>query len=190
MGRRYLVLSLGAIIFAMFICRFFFTLYESPKFLVAKGRQDEAVAAIGGYPEKIKEQTLSLKQIIARSLSKFSVQQIGPLFATKRLRIATSTYETYRNYAITGVVGLPGPVLACYTVGIKYVGRKGTMAISTLITGILLFCFTAANTSNTQLVCSTLESFFQVITYGVLYAYTPEVFPAPTEAQPQVSLVV
>ncbi|KAE8389029.1 major facilitator superfamily domain-containing protein [Aspergillus alliaceus] len=183
MGRRHLVLSLGAIMFDMLICRFFFTLYESPKFL------------IGGYPEKIREQTLSLKQIVARSLSKFSVQQIGPLFATKRLRITTiliwfcwatigmgytlfdaslpqylstsaSTYETYRNYAITGVIGLPGPVLARYTVGIKYVGRKGTMSISTLITGILLFCFTAANTSNTQLVRSTLESFFQVIIYG------------------------
>ena len=92
----------------------------------------------------------------------------------------TTTYETYRNYCITAVVGLPGPIVAGYTVDIKYIGRKGTMAISTLITGILLFCFTVASTPETQLVCSALESFFQMIMYGVLYAYTPEIFPAPS----------
>jgi sugar phosphate permease len=53
------------------------------------------------------------------------------------------------------------------------------MAIATLITGILLFCFTASTDSNVVLVCTCLEAFFQNIMYGVLYAYTPEVFPAP-----------
>ncbi|KAJ5748806.1 uncharacterized protein N7511_010502 [Penicillium nucicola] len=229
-GWRYLVLTLGAITFAMFLCRFFlFTLYESPKFLVSRGRQDEAVAAvqgiahknktttwlteeimneIGGYPEEHKKQSLSTVEIIKRSLERFSVQQIKPLFRTRRLAISTiliwfcwtcigmgytlfnaflpqylsansSTYITYRNYAITAVCGIPGPLLGWYTVDIKYIGRKGTMAASTLITGVLLFCFTATKDPNIQLVCSALESFFQMIMYGVLYAYTPEVFPAP-----------
>ena len=111
-GWRYLVLTLGAITFAMFLCRFFlFTLYESPKFLVSRGRQNEAVAAvhgiahknktttwltedilneIGGYPEEIKDkQALSTGEIIGRSLERFSVQQIKPLFATKRLAISS-----------------------------------------------------------------------------------------------------
>jgi MFS family permease len=91
-----------------------------------------------------------------------------------------STYTVYRNYAITSIVGVPGSILACYTVDIKYVGRKGTMIISTLITGVLLFCFTATTNPNIQLLCSSLEAFFQNIMYGVLYAYTPEVFPAPS----------
>ncbi|KAJ5863697.1 uncharacterized protein N7529_005613 [Penicillium soppii] len=90
-----------------------------------------------------------------------------------------SNYTTYRNYAITSIVGVPGSILACYTVEIKYIGRKGTMAIATLITGVLLFCFTASTSSNIQLLCSCLEAFFQNIMYGVLYAYTPETFPAP-----------
>ena len=90
-----------------------------------------------------------------------------------------STYVTYCNYAITAVVSIPGPILAGYTVDLKYVGRKGTLAISTLITGILLFCFTASQDPDIQLVCSALESFFQMAMYGVLYSYTPEVFPAP-----------
>src|SRR4051812_14731161 len=91
----------------------------------------------------------------------------------------TDNYTVYRNYAITSVVGVPGSILACYTVEIKYVGRKGTMAIASLITGVILFCFTASTDSDIQLLCSCLEAFFQNIMYGVLYAYTPEVFPAP-----------
>lgn len=92
---------------------------------------------------------------------------------------STSTYTTYRNYAITAVCGIPGPFLAWAMVDIKYIGRKGTLCISTVITGVLLFCFTATKDADVQLVCSSLESFFQMMMYGVLYAYTPEVFPAP-----------
>ncbi|KAL4873248.1 hypothetical protein BDV12DRAFT_160677 [Aspergillus spectabilis] len=236
MGWRYLVLTLGAITFVMFICRFFlFHLYESPKFLLSRGRQEDAVAAvhgiafkngvktwltvdilneIGGYPdEAAAPQTLDNKQIVTRYMDKFSLKRIRGLFATKKLGVTTvilwfcwttigmgyplfnaflpqylarsggetsqSTDIVYRNYAITSIVGLPGSVLACWTVDIKYIGRKGTMVISTLITGVLLFCFTASTDPDIQLVCSSLEAFFQNIMYGVLYAYTPEVFPAP-----------
>jgi hypothetical protein len=114
-GWRYLVLTLGAITFAMFLCRFLlFTLYESPKFLVSRGRQTEAVAAvqgiahknktttwlteeilneIGGYPEEAKEkQSLSTTEIIGRSLERFSVQQIKPLFRTKRLAVSSKFF--------------------------------------------------------------------------------------------------
>jgi hypothetical protein len=70
---------------------------------------------------------------------------------------AVSDYITYRNYAITSVVGVPGSIMACYTVDIKYVGRKGTMAIATLLSGIFLFLFTLDSDSNYQLVFSSLE---------------------------------
>lgn len=76
-------------------------------------------------------------------------------------------------------MGVPGSILACYTVDIPYIGRKGTMAISSCITGVLIYCFTLSTDPNIQLVCTCLEAFFQNIMYGVLYAYTPEVFPAP-----------
>lgn len=107
MGWRYFVLTMGSLTIVMFICRFFlFHLYESPKFLLARGRQDEAVAAvhgiayknktktwltvdilneIGGYPEENAPQTLSTKEIVQRNLSKFSLQRVRPLFATKKL---------------------------------------------------------------------------------------------------------
>jgi sugar phosphate permease len=85
----------------------------------------------------------------------------------------------YRNYAITAIVGVPGSLIACWTVDIKYVGRKGTMAIATVITGVFVFLFTISSDSGFQLAFTCLEAFFQNIMYGVLYAYTPEVFPAP-----------
>ena len=57
-----------------------------------------------------------------------------------------------------------------YTVDIKYIGRKGTMAIGTLLSGIFLFLFTSSTNSNVQLTFTCLEAFFQNIMYGVLYA--------------------
>ena len=227
MGWRYFTITLGAITFFMFVCRFFvFHLFESPKFLLSKGRQREAVASVYGIARKNRTTTwlnedvlnelggqsvldheagLSFKQVVSRQLEKFSTQRIAPLFHERKLGLMTgllwfcwatigmgyplfnaflpqylsqakgggpapSQYETYRNYVITSVVGVPGSILACYTVDIKHIGRKGTIAFSTLVTGILLFCFTISNSSDTQVAMSSLEAFFQNIAYGVLYA--------------------
>ncbi|KAM5449844.1 hypothetical protein MaudCBS49596_004606 [Microsporum audouinii] len=237
MGWRYFTYILGVLTFLMFLSRFFlFHLFESPKFLLSRGRQEEAVAAvhgiaykngvktwltveilneIGGHPDEVQNQKLSTVEIIKRQLNKFSGERIAPLFATKRLGLTTvllwfcwatigmgyplfnaflpqylaqgggdkypppTTNTVYRDYAITSIVGVPGSLIACYTVDIPYIGRKGTMAISTLITGIILFCFTLSPDPKVRLTCTCLEAFFQNIMYGVLYAYTPEVFPAP-----------
>ena len=73
----------------------------------------------------------------------------------------TPNHIVYRNYAITSIVGVPGSIIAAYTVDVKYIGRKYTIAVSTLITGILLFCFTKSSDSNYQLIFSSLEAFFQ-----------------------------
>lgn len=82
----------------------------------------------------------------------------------------TPTNIVYRNYAITSIVGVPGSLVAYYTVDTKYIGRKYTIAISSLLTGILLCLFTVSPNPNYQLAMSSLEAFFQNIMYGVLYA--------------------
>lgn len=98
---------MGALTFAMFLGRFLlFDLYESPKFLLSRGRQAEAVAVvhgmahknktttwlteeilneIGGAMDAIDDTKLSRMEIIKRKLLSFSSNQIGPLFHTKRL---------------------------------------------------------------------------------------------------------
>lgn len=107
MGWRYFVITLGGITFLMFICRFFvFHLFESPKFLLSRGRQAEAVAvvhgiahhnkrttwlteeilnAIGGDPLVVKQTKLSNLEILKRQMNKFSAQQIAPIFSTRKL---------------------------------------------------------------------------------------------------------
>lgn len=222
-GWRYFVITQGAITFSMFVARFFlFHLFESPKFLLSRGRQSEAVAVVhgiayhnkaktwlteeilnevGGDPEVVQDDKLGTVELVKRNLSKFSGSRIGPLFNGWKLSVTTaliwfmwatigmgyplfnaflpqylanssnsdgsttSTYTAYRNYVITSVVGVPGSIIACYTVDIKYVGRKGTMAISTLLSGIFLYLFTLNSDSNYQLIFSSLEAFFQNIMY-------------------------
>jgi MFS family permease len=92
------------------------------------------------------------------------------------------TGETYRNYAITSVVGVPGSLLAAYAVDMRspLLGRRGTLALSTLVSAVFLFLFVQLGTTPTsQLAFSCVEAFAQNIMYGVLYAFTPEIFPAP-----------
>ena len=219
MGWRYLNITIGGITFCMFVCRFFlFHLFESPKFLLSRGRQAEAVATVHGIAFKNKKTTwlsedvlnyvggdpkiekesakLSTSDIFRRFFSKFSGERIGPLFATKQMALMTcliwfcwatigmgyplfnaflpqylqnaGKHSTptpnnivYRNYAITSVIGVPGSIIAYYTVNMRYIGRKGTIAASTLITGLLLFGFTGSSNSNYQLAFSSLEAFFQ-----------------------------
>lgn len=226
-GWRYFVYTLGSLTLLMFACRFFlFHLFESPKFLLSRGRQSEAVATvhgiayknkrktwlneeilneIGGVSSNPEEEKLSRKQVLSRTFEKFSTQRIKPLFASRRLGLMTvliwiswatigmgyplfnaflpqylsnagkgatptPTNIVYRNYAITSIVGVPGSIFACYTVDIKYIGRKGTIAVATLLTGIILFLFTISSNPDFETAMSSLEAFFQNIMYGVLYA--------------------
>jgi MFS family permease len=244
-GWRYFVMTIGFITFAMFLVRFFlFQMFESPKYLLSKGRQAEAVAVVQGIAFKNSKKTwlteeildavvddstpqvrgrLSTTNIIRNRLASFSAERIRPLFHNRKLGITTSliwfcwatigmgyplfnaflpqylshggdnsssgsslaseiTGETYRNYAITSIAGVPGSLLAAYTVDMNspFLGRRGTLAISTLVSAVFLFLFVQLGKSpSSQLAFSCIEAFAQNIMYGVLYAFTPEIFPAP-----------
>ncbi|KAK7413424.1 hypothetical protein QQX98_007726 [Neonectria punicea] len=253
-GWRYFVVTIGIVTFAMFVIRFFiFHLFESPKFLLNKGRQNEAVAVVHGiafhnhtrtwltseildlvaYSEDEPAIANVARQIpmrttsgaIAAKLKSISSERLRPLFKTKTLGLTTSliwfcwatigmgyplfnaflpqyfarahadanpnsfqsetatiSAETYRNYAITSVLGIPGSLLAAYLVDhpSPFLGRRGTLACSTFISAIFLFLFVIYGTTpSTQLFFSCVEAFSQNIMYGVLYAFTPEIFPAP-----------
>ena len=56
-------------------------------------------------------------------------------------------------------------------------GRKGTLSISTVLTGVFLYASTTATTSNALLGWQCAYNFVSNIMYAVLYAYTPEIFP-------------
>lgn len=88
-----------------------------------------------------------------------------------------STYITYRNSLIIAVLGIPGCLLGGALVEIPRFGRKGALAVSTILTGVFLYCSTTATTSNALLGWDCAYNFFSNIMYAVLYAYTPEIFP-------------
>ncbi|KAH6630920.1 major facilitator superfamily domain-containing protein [Chaetomium sp. MPI-SDFR-AT-0129] len=252
-GWRHFVSTIGIITFIMFLVRFFlFHMFESPKYLLSKGRQAEAVAVVQGIAFKNGKKTwlteevldavvddtaplvqrrLSTRNIIRNKLASFSAERIRPLFKNRKLGLTTAliwfawatigmgyplfnaflpqylshggdsgsgnggdglpsgdapaseiTADTYREYAITSLAGVPGSLLAAYSVDMKspFLGRRGTLALSTLLSAVFLFLFVRLGTSPaSQLFFSCVEAFAQNIMYGVLYAFTPEIFPAP-----------
>ncbi|KAL0067347.1 hypothetical protein AAF712_005575 [Marasmius tenuissimus] len=99
-----------------------------------------------------------------------------------------STYQTYRDYTIISIMGIPGTILACLAVdysrknqGSKFAlgGRKLTMAVATALNAVFLFLFTISKTQAAVLAFSCASGLAVNAMNGVLYAYTPEVFPAP-----------
>ena len=64
-----------------------------------------------------------------------------------------------RNFAIISMAGCQGPILAYFTVDMKYLGRRGTMAICTLLTGVFLFLFVTNARSDFQLAFNCLVAF-------------------------------
>ncbi|KZP05085.1 MFS general substrate transporter [Athelia psychrophila] len=89
-----------------------------------------------------------------------------------------SLYITYRNQVILSALGVPSALLAGYAVERPYIGRKGTLAIAAGLTGAFLFATTTARSSNQLLGWNAGYTFFSNIMYGVLYAISPEIFPA------------
>ncbi|KAI5123860.1 hypothetical protein M0805_005677 [Coniferiporia weirii] len=114
-----------------------------------------------------------------------------PLYLQNRLQSSpSSTDSTYRDYTIVSVLGVPGSMIACVLVDftrsagkVAIGGRKLALALSTLLTGLFLFLFTISKNQAAYLGFSCASSLthttFRNAMYGVLYAYTPEVFPAP-----------
>jgi MFS family permease len=236
MGWRYFMITMGGVALLMFLLRFVaFTIFESPKFLMGKGRDEEAVRVVHEVARRNgKTSTLSLENLqacenvggpgtpaqvqtsatatVKRNLQKIDASHIKALFATRKLAFSTtvitvvwafiglgyplynaflpyiqqsrgaefgdgSTYLTYRNSLIIAVLGVPGCILGGVLVETPYVGRKGTLSLSTVLTGVFLYCSTTALTSDALLGWNCAFNFISNIMYAVLYSYTPEIFP-------------
>ncbi|KAH8552396.1 MFS general substrate transporter [Umbelopsis sp. PMI_123] len=94
------------------------------------------------------------------------------------INTATGIDESFREYIGYAVLGIPGSAIGAYLSTLKF-GRKGALALSTILSGVFIFLFAAA-TSNAQVVAfNCVTSVTTGAMYGVLYAYTPEVFPSP-----------
>lgn len=239
-GWRYFLYTMGGLMMFLWLIRFNFRLYESPKYLMGRGRDAEAIEVlnkVASYNGKTNHLTLeqlqrvgviagteseaekgrggvdsSVAAIIRRNLEHLKGEHIKSLFATRKLALSTSllivvwaiiglafplynafvtyylqtrgatygdgsVYITYRNQVILSVTGVPGALLAGWMVEIPVLGRRGTLSISTLLTGVFLFAATTSRSSNALLGWNCGYSFTSNVMYGVLYAISPELFP-------------
>jgi len=222
---------MGGISLIEFAIRFgFFTIFESPKFLMGKGRDEEAVKIVHEVARRNgKTSNLTVEDLYAcdpegrgtqtnaaaalkRKLEKLNMTHVKALFANRKLAYSTSlimavwgliglgfplynaflpfiqatrgadfgdgsTYLTYRNTLIIATLGVPGALAGGALVEIPKFGRRGALAVSTILTGVFLYASTTATTSNALLGWQCGYNFFSNIMYAVLYAYTPEIFP-------------
>lgn len=87
-----------------------------------------------------------------------------------------SPYITWRNYAITNMCGIWGPVVAGFMCQSRFFwGRRGTMIIGALVTMVFFFCYTQVRTASQNVGFTCTINFCLNVYYGTLYAYTPEV---------------
>ncbi|KAG8944727.1 hypothetical protein FRC04_001580 [Tulasnella sp. 424] len=237
MGWRYFVIAMGGLqvmVILLGIRFFVLHLHESPKYLMGRGRDAEAVEVVhkvAAYNGKTSNLTLedltrfdkeditgegkgldsSAKAAVQRNVEKFSANHIKSLFRTRKLAISTSliiiiwaliglayplyssfvpyylatrgadfgdgsVYITYRNQVILSVLGIPGALIGGWAVDLPYVGRRGALSISAILTGVFLFAATTARTSGALLGWNCGYNLTIHIMYGVLYAMTPELF--------------
>lgn len=97
----------------------------------------------------------------------------------KNKAINISTAETYRNFVIIYICGIPGVLLGALMYAVPRVGRKWAMVGSSALMGISLFLFATVNTEASNIGLNAMEYFFQSMFNAVLYGWTPEAFPAP-----------
>lgn len=101
------------------------------------------------------------------------------ILLSKNKAIDISTAETYRNFVIIYICGIPGVMLGALMYVVPRVGRKWAMVGSSALMGISLFLFATVNTEASNIGLNAMEYFFQSMFNAVLYGWTPEAFPAP-----------
>ena len=124
-GWRYFMITMGCISMAMFLLRFLaFTLYESPKYLMGKGRDADAVEVVHKIAQRNKKtsslgldqlssldaqgtqrQGTDAKAVLKRRLEKVNLEHVRALFQTKKLAFSTSI-----TCVIWGFIGLGFPL--------------------------------------------------------------------------------
>ncbi|KAK4155257.1 major facilitator superfamily domain-containing protein [Chaetomidium leptoderma] len=93
-----------------------------------------------------------------------------------------STFDSWRNYALTNVSGIFGPVLAGWMCNLPILGRRYTMLIGALMTAAFFFAYTSVRTAEQNVGFSCAIGFCLNVYYGTLYAYTAEVLPSAHRA--------
>ncbi|GAA5881567.1 hypothetical protein JCM3774_005351 [Rhodotorula dairenensis] len=249
MGWRYTIIVIGVLTLAIFIARFvIFTFYESPKFLLAKGRDEEAIdvlykiAAFNKQPipqltiddyrllDKEYSESRSVhsddplnegtKRLNTKQLTKLRLRQLvgqfkhlKGLFSSKRaiwisvtlwiaymalfwsfsvaggyiplilrqkgIDTSQTLNQTYVGYLEVYTPGISATILGAFLMEIPKLGRRWAMVASAALMGTSFFLYATVSSFAGYNGISLLEYWAQSLYAALLYAFTPEIFPAP-----------
>ncbi len=88
--------------------------------------------------------------------------------------------KTFEYVLLMTLAQLPGYFAAAYLV--EVIGRKYTLSLFLLMSGVCSFFFGNASSSETLLAWGASMSFFNLGAWGVIYTYTPEQYPTAMRA--------
>ena len=143
--------------------------------LVDRIRQSEAVANLGRlFHRDLLATTILLTIIWALGNFAYTATNLSIVALLDHKGVASK--HTYRDALIYNVAGIPGSLIGAYIVE-TFFGRKYTMALATLLTGVSMVGITLV-TDTVQVIClMSAVNLFAMAMYASLYTYTPEVFP-------------
>ncbi|KAI5925975.1 MFS general substrate transporter [Camillea tinctor] len=107
---------------------------------------------------------------------------LSTYLASHGISASNTPYETWRNYTLTNISGIPGPMIAGLLCNVGWLGRRYTMAIGSLATAAFFFAYPSVSGSAQSLGFECAIAFCINVYYGCLYAYTPEVLPSAHRA--------
>jgi hypothetical protein len=82
-----------------------------------------------------------------------------------------SNYQTYRDLAISSVVGIFGPLLSAYLVSVRKLKHQWSLFITSCICAIFAGLFTQVRTEAQNIAFSSMVNFWLNALYAVIYAY-------------------
>ncbi|KAJ5948482.1 hypothetical protein N7454_001789 [Penicillium verhagenii] len=101
-----------------------------------------------------------------------------PSYLATKFTSDSSLYSTYRDYCIESAVGIIGPLSAAVSVNTR-LGRRWMMGLSAVVTAVFLFAYVGVSNPASSLAFSCVTVLLANFEYAIMYAFTPESFPAP-----------
>ena len=179
---------------------------ESPRYLLIEGREDEAravlqqVAAENGVTVTIarlevekRRAAVTVSALWQQPFARTTLMLWIAWFCISLGYYGTFTWlpniffqrgfdflKTYQNTFIMALAQLPGYFSAAYLV--ERWGRKPTLTLYLLLSGLFTYLFAVVSGLTTIVGAAVLMSFFTLGAWGVVYAYTPELYPTEARA--------